>query len=60
MKKKSKKLALSRETVQTLNRDPLSEAAGGVSSYPGPCSCTCYTCNQDSGQSLCIQCSTTG
>ncbi|HTG36237.1 MAG TPA: class I lanthipeptide [Thermoanaerobaculia bacterium] len=60
MNKKSKKLSLSRETLQTLNRDRLSEAAGGVSSWPGPCSCTCYTCNEASGQSQCIECSTTG
>lgn len=60
MKRKSKKLSLSRETLQTLNPDLLPEAAGGVSSWPGPCSCTCATCNQASGQSQCIQCSTTG
>lgn len=42
MKKRSRKLNLSRETLRNLNAAQLKEAAGGLFTYdPGACGTTC-------------------
>lgn len=53
MKKKFKKLSLSRETLLGLNDPDLTAAVGGATNDPTVCGTNCFACNRTDTCTLC-------